>query len=109
MIPTPFSVVVSITDGTAVVAMAGELDLATATRVRAVVAATTQIPGVGRIEVDGQALDFVDSAGLSALLHSRADAHDAGLLWFVGAMSPALKRMLELTGVGATLADAGMN
>ena len=66
-------------------------------------------PGVGRIEIDGRGIDFVDSTGLGALLMSRTDAQLAGVSWFIGPASVSLRRMLDLAGLGGMLADPAVN
>ena len=90
------------------IAVSGDLDLHTAARYEALVVGIVRVPGVGRIEVDGGRLAFVDSAGLHALLRSRAAAWNAGVQWYVGPTSSALARVLDLVGVRG-LHDACMN
>ncbi len=94
--------------GCAVVTLRGDLDAATGLQFEAVVAGIVRVPGVARLEVDGRQLQFVDSSGVYALLRARADALAAGVACFLGPASPALRRILDLTGVG-TLHDASMN
>jgi anti-anti-sigma regulatory factor len=67
-----------------------------------------RVPGVGRVDIDGGRLDFVDSAGVHALLRSRASAWHAGVQWFLGPRSTALRRVLDLTRIGS-LHDSSMN
>ena len=94
--------------GCGVLAVIGDLDQATAARYEALVAGIVRVPGVERVELDCRALEFVDAAGLHALLRSRVVAWSAGVEWFVGPTSTALRRVLDLVGVGS-LHDASMN
>jgi anti-anti-sigma factor len=94
---------------TASVAVVGELDVASSERLRAVVGAIIDVPGIRQVQIDGRGIDFVDSAGLRALLLSRADARVAGVMWSLDCPSPALRRLLELAGVPGLLSDPAVN
>jgi anti-anti-sigma factor len=91
-------------------AVVGELDLAATERLRAVVGAITDVPGILQLRIDGRGIEFVDSAGLRALLLSRADAELAGVSWCLDAPSQALRRLLELAGAAPDLlSDPAVN
>jgi anti-anti-sigma factor len=45
------------------------------------------------------ALEFIDSSGLLALLRARDAAVEAGVAFHVSDPSPALRRLVEVTGV----------
>jgi anti-anti-sigma factor len=85
--------------GRVVVAVRGELDMATADLVQR---ALREVRDGGSREVvlDLHALTFVDCAGLSMLLaaehYSRADGWNLAIV----NGSPALERLLEITGLG---------
>ena len=66
---------------TATMAVSGELDAAATERLRAVVGAISDVPGIVNIEIDGRDITFVDPAGLRALLLTRVDAQLAGVSW----------------------------
>jgi len=58
------------------------------------------------VEIDGLALDFVDSVGLRSLLGLQAEVAAAGVTFGVAA-SPPLTRLLELTGLVGVLTLVG--
>jgi anti-sigma B factor antagonist len=51
------------------------------------------------ITVDASGLEFIDSSGLLALLRARDAAVEAGVAFHVSDPSPALRRLVEVTGV----------
>jgi len=78
-----------------VVVAAGEIDLASATRVELALE-----PFVGQpVVLDLRGVEFMDSAGLKVLLHQRSRLQESGghLRLVVG--NGAVGRLLELTGV----------
>jgi anti-sigma B factor antagonist len=77
-----------------VIELAGELDLATAPQLKAVLDEMLVIPD--HIIVDVSRLSFIDSTGLELLL--RASDLVEGRLWVRGA-SREISRVLELSGV----------
>lgn len=105
----PLMVEVAVRDGNAIMAIGGELDVATVGRYRAVVAAIVEVPGVARIQIDGRRIDFVDAVGLGGLLTSRIDAELVGVSWFIGPASVSLRRLLDLAGLRGVLADPAVN
>ncbi len=91
-----------------VLAVAGELDLAASAAWDASVdEALGQVPS--SVTVDLAATTFVDSSGLRLLLMLRHRAADAGTTFTVTNISPAVARLLEVTGltdlVGESLPD----
>ena len=64
-------------DGTAVVAVTGELDIATAPHLRGVVGVLLG-QGVRHLEVDMDECTFIDSTGMGALLWSKRRLEAAG-------------------------------
>jgi anti-anti-sigma factor len=94
--------VVSYADGTPTVALSGELDLrAAATIERQLVAlSATHV----RVDLDVSALEFIDAAGLHALLASARHARQHGRRLEVRRPLPrSLGRLIALTGVGPQL------
>ena len=76
---TQFSVTVLPLDERMCVIVAGELDLATAGRIEAEVAALLDA-GCAVVEIDLRALEFIDSSGIHELLRCRDRAADRGVL-----------------------------
>ena len=89
-------------DGTPTVALSGELDLRTAATIE------RQLVGLSgthvRIDVDVSALEFIDAAGLHALIASARHARQHGRRLEVRRPLPrCLGRLIALTGVGPQL------
>jgi anti-sigma B factor antagonist len=71
----------------------GELDLATAPQLEAVLAAQS-----GPVAVDQRELSFIDTSGLRVLLEAEAHSRQNGMnLRFIAAQ--AVRRLFELAGV----------
>lgn len=84
-------------DGHVVVHLAGDLDVATAPRVRA--ALLEAIAGSPNVVVECAALDFLDSTGLGVLIAARTRARSAGGSLLLTGVRPQLERLLAVTGV----------
>lgn len=98
----PLTVSVLHDDGVALMALAGELDLATCPRVAAVVDSVLA-DGLDCVLVDLDALTFCDSTGLGALLSaSRVVTAAGGSFVLAGARGPVHK-LLVLTHIEAAL------
>lgn len=97
-----FRVTTEHVEGAAVIALCGELDLASAPALDAVVGRMIS-QGHCRLVLDLADLGFIDTVGLSGLLtaHRRARAANGWLV--VRAASPRLRRLLETTGLDRTL------
>jgi anti-anti-sigma factor len=94
----PMTVTTSRTDDTVVVALAGELDLHSSELLAAIVDdALSEAPRV--VKIDAGDLSFADSAGLRALLSARETAEQQGVVLRLGPISPALGRLLDMTGL----------
>jgi anti-sigma B factor antagonist len=94
----PMTVTTSRTDDTIVVALAGELDLHSSELLSATVDDVLgDSPRV--VEIDASDLTFADSAGLRALLSAREAAEQRGIVLRLGRISPALGRLLDMTGL----------
>lgn len=85
--------------GQVVVALSGELDMAGAARIGALV--TTVAIGVPWLIVDLAGLKFTDCAGMRALAAAAKQARRAGGGLVLAAPGPAVLRVLDLTGVMA--------
>jgi anti-sigma B factor antagonist len=94
----PLSITVDRRGDTALLAVAGELDLHTSDQLtQAVGHALDTAPAA--VELDASGLSFADSAGLRALLVARDDAQRRGATLRLTAVSEPLDRLLEMTGL----------
>ena len=90
---------------TSIIRVVGELDIGTAPRL---IATVHDLVGQGmrRIELDCSAVDFVDSAGVRALIVSRNEATQHGAHLDVTATSASMSRVLDMTGLSSLLAPS---
>ena len=94
----PISVTTRWDERTAVIQLAGELDLHSAGEFgTAIDEVLAESPAA--IDIDAQGLSFADSAGLRALLLARNDASERGITLRVTRVSEPLGRLLEMTGL----------
>jgi anti-anti-sigma factor len=84
-----------------VVALRGELDLANAGTAEGEL--ETALADGSRVVVDMRALEFIDSTGIALLVASLNRAGADGKLTFVPSATPAVNRVLDLTGVAERL------
>jgi anti-sigma B factor antagonist len=85
----------SVGDGQVVVVLRGELDVAEAANVAASLAV---VAASGRtVIVDLEALEFIDSSGLAALVRTRQHARRAGCDLLLAAPQQQVQRMLAIT------------
>jgi anti-anti-sigma factor len=82
----------------AVVRLAGELDLATAPELSERLASID-----GDVEVDCSRLEFVDAVGLTVFVRANQRLDEAGWKFVLVQPSPVFLRMLEITGLDASL------
>ena len=81
-----------------VLAVSGELDLATAPDLRERLTAAVDA-GMTRIVVDLRDVTFMDSVGLAAVVHARSRLRAAGRLALVVAADSYAQLVLEITGM----------
>ena len=94
---TSFDVRASASDGVATVTVTGDLDCATAPRLRA---ALERVGAVGQtVLVDLSGTEFMDCAGVGVLMRSQARLRQLRGDLVVGSPSGPVLRVLELTGV----------
>ena len=89
-------------DGTVVLSIVGELDLAnTATLERELASAN----GATAVVLDMSALEFIDSTGIALLVatHRRLNSDGADRFSLVRSRSDAVRKVLELTGIDTAL------
>ncbi|MGW4897589.1 STAS domain-containing protein [Kitasatospora sp. NPDC004240] len=85
------------TGSAAICRLEGEIDLDQRPKLEdALVQAVKDRPA--RLLVDLAGVGFCDSAGLNALLVTRADAETAGIRLILTAPPPQVRRLLEITG-----------
>lgn len=99
----PGDLVVEVTrhDGHAIVSVRGEIDLSTAGQFRAVM--DEAMSGGGCVEVDLAATTFMDSSGLAVLVAAHQRLGQAQEALVVRDPSPTIRKMLQISGVGALL------
>jgi anti-sigma B factor antagonist len=96
----PFDVDVQHRDGVAIVLPRGELDIATADRLRS---AVDGLNGARRLVLDLRGLSFIDSSGLRLLVEIHRRARRDGLdLSLVAPPAPA-DRAIQLSGLDQAL------
>jgi anti-sigma B factor antagonist len=84
-------------DGSAVVVVRGEVDMATAPQLRDTLLGIVD-SGITTITIDCRGLEFLDSSGIGVLIAVRKSLGDDGLLT-LEAPPAHVRKVLELTGV----------
>jgi anti-anti-sigma factor len=87
-------------DTTAEVEVAGDLDMAAAFKFETRLDALLATKDVRAVALDLSSVGFMDSAGLGALLAVRDRAQDLGKRLTLAQVSDAVRRTLEVTGLG---------
>jgi anti-anti-sigma factor len=83
--------------GIHVVYIKGELDSFTSERLSTV--AKSLLKGASRLVINLDALEYVDSAGLSAIVGMWVEAQNAHVQMVVSCNNPRIHRILEITGL----------
>ena len=99
----PFGLTEQPLPGGLVLAVSGELDLATAPDLRERLGTAIDC-GMTRIVVDLQDVTFMDSIGLAAILHARSRLRAVGRLALVVAPDSYAQLVLEIAGMPRALA-----
>lgn len=86
------------------VALSGELDISTVRSVRRELDKLLRRSSIRRLCIDLRGLEFMDSTGISLLLHLAAGSQNDGYELAVVKGPPAVHRALELTGIDGKLA-----
>jgi len=84
------------------VSLCGELDLANCKTAEAELHEAMD-GGRSQVVVDMRELEFIDSTGIALLVAVLRRNGDASRLRFIPSMSPAVARVLQLTGIDARL------
>jgi anti-anti-sigma factor len=85
------------------VVLAGELDMAAAFKLEPELERLLAGPGVRALVLDLAAVEFVDSAGLGALLSIKDRATQLAIGFQIASASESVRRVLELTGTRSVL------
>jgi anti-sigma B factor antagonist len=105
-VPSPDELVVKATgdDSNPVIVVSGELDASGTQSFGACLSAVLD-KHPGSIAIDTGGLTFLDSSGLRSLLVARAAAEQADAAFRIRQPSPAVRRMVERTGLHGWLLD----
>jgi anti-anti-sigma factor len=100
---TPHLAIDSSVEGSvAHVRLVGELDMDASDEVNEALVALAR-NGATSVVVDASGLTFIDSSGLRALLSGRQALGDVDIPLVIDQASPAVERVLEITGTAALL------
>jgi len=84
------------------IALCGELDLANAATAEAELKASLESEGT-EVVVDMRELEFIDSTGIALLVAALGHNGDEARVRFIPSSSPAVTRVLDLTGLAERL------
>jgi anti-sigma B factor antagonist len=84
-----------------VIALAGEIDLYTAPRLQSELTSALSSEEPVRVIVDMSAVEFCDSTGMNVLLAAHRLAAERGGEFALAAPRPAVRKILEVTGLSA--------
>lgn len=101
-LPAAFGFSISDASDPPVMTVRGELDLASAPKLAAAMSELID-RGHTRVAVDLAAVEFIDSSGLGVLVGSLQRLREDGGDLMLRAASPAVARILELTGLDGLL------
>jgi anti-anti-sigma factor len=87
------------------VVVTGEIDMACADHVHALVIEAAQREGVERVVTDLAGVTFLDSSGITALVTAKQALEEAGQGFTVAAVPADVARLLKITGVDDYLAN----
>lgn len=96
--PDPFSATLVSLDGTAVVALVGELDLGTAPHLVQVLEPLLEA-GPEQLILDCSGLSFMDSSGIAVLVTAQHRLGERGRRLTVHSATPNVLRVFEVTGM----------
>jgi anti-sigma B factor antagonist len=91
-------------DGTARVAVDGEVDLSSVGVLRDALREAVGL-GVPEVVVDGSKLEYLDSSGLNCLVTARAEAEATGTHLVVRNVNEIIRRILDVSGLTELLCD----
>lgn len=85
----------------ATVGVAGEIDLATAPRLAETLERIESETPDAQVHVDMHAVTFLDSSGISVLVHAHKRLAEAGGCLVLHRPSDQIRRVLEISGLGS--------
>ncbi|MBA2281535.1 MAG: STAS domain-containing protein [Acidimicrobiia bacterium] len=92
------TVTMSSVGGTTTIAAAGDIDMGTCDTLEEHLGQA--LDGGEEIDLDLAEVEFMDSTGISCLLHLRARAQEQNVAVRLVSASPAVERILHLSGLG---------
>jgi anti-anti-sigma factor len=92
------------TGGIWLISASGDIDLDSAPELEAVLRQAIDA-APSRVIVELKSVTFLDSSGLRVLVEAQRGLSDAGAALVIDGMSEAVRRVLEVTGLLAELAD----
>jgi len=90
-------------DGHVCIVMSGEIDMTSAARFEAAVTHALDAHRPATLELSLAGVTFMDSSGIRVLLRAHQAARARNCTLTVGQVSPAVARVLDITGVRAVL------
>lgn len=102
---TPFGLKTESIGASAILQLEGELDVAAAPQLREAVTGLIA-DGTANLTFDCSRLEFIDSTGLGVLIGARARALAANGSVVLDGVTPALQRLLVVTGIDGLFANA---
>jgi anti-anti-sigma factor len=108
MLPEPpaLTVETTYTGDIATIALAGEIDMLTSTRLnREFETVLDRVPAPAHVRVNLGDVGFMDTSGVAILLKARRRALELGCRFTVSTTSPAIARLFEITGLAGLLAE----
>jgi anti-sigma B factor antagonist len=90
-------------DSTIEVTLSGDLDMAAAFNVESKLERLLETPDASRLVLDLEGVEFLDSAGLGAMLSVREHAKRHGIDFEITRMSGAVRRVLDATATRSAL------
>lgn len=89
-------------DATTTIALAGELDPATAPALSEAIAAAAG-DGVTQVDIDLGGITFLDSSGVRVLVSAREQLRAGGVGLSLRNPNPNIRRVLDITGLGEVI------
>ena len=94
-----FDVETEAADGVVTLSLTGELDYGTVGTLQGSLAGVVRKHPADRLRIDLRGLEFIDSAGMSALIAAHADARGRGTTMQIVRGSERVQRPLEVVGL----------
>lgn len=91
-----------INGGATMISLAGELDLANAGTAETALSTSLE-DGSTSVVIDMRELEFIDSTGIALLVAALGRSEQGAEVRFIPSASPAVSRVLELTGLAERL------